>query len=134
MKATKLKKAAAWMLQIVLAMIFLTVGMAKLSGVESTIKVFDQVGLGQWLRYVTGAVEVVSAILMLFGPYASLGAGMLVVTMAGAVMAHLWWLGGSILPPLGLGAAAAVLVYLRRLSGKARQLEEPEQPVERKSA
>jgi len=134
MKATKIKKAAAWMVQIVLAMIFLSVGMAKLSGVESTIKVFDQIGLGQWLRYVTGAIEVVSAILLLFGPYATLGAGLLVVTMTGAVMAHLWWLGGSILPPLALGLAAGILVYLRRLGQKEERPESSEQPVERKSA
>jgi putative oxidoreductase len=134
MKATKLKKAVTWMIQIVLAMIFLTMGMAKLSGVESTIQLFEQIGLGQWFRYITGAIEVTAAVLLLFGPYATLGAGLILMTMTGAVMTHLWWIGGSVLPPFVLGAAAGVLIALRRASRRAEELASLEELPRKKSA
>ncbi len=134
MKATKLKKAVTWVIQIVLAMIFLTMGMAKLSGVEGTIQLFEQIGFGQWFRFVTGAIEVTASILLLFGPYASLGAGLILITMTGAVMTHLWWIGGSILPPLSLGAAAALLMALRRANRRAEELAMLEEFPRKKSA
>ena len=134
MRATQFKKATGWLIQIILAMVFLTVGMAKISGVESAVKMFEQIGLGQWFRYVTGAIEVTAAILLLFGPYATLGAGMIVMTMVGAVMTHLWWIGGSVLPPVLLGGAASVLIYLRRLSDRAEKMDSYEEPQQRKSA
>jgi uncharacterized membrane protein YphA (DoxX/SURF4 family) len=89
MKMTRFKKAVTWSLQIILAMIFLTVGMAKISGVQSSVDLFQRVGMGQWLRYLVGMVEVSCSVLLLFGPYASLGAGVLMIVMAGAVMSHL---------------------------------------------
>ena len=134
MRATKFKRAIAWMIQIVLAMIFLTVGMAKISGVESTVRLFDQIGLGQWFRFFTGAIEVTAAVMLLFGPYATLGAGLIVMTMVGAIMTHLWWIGGSIVPPLALGVSASILIYLRRLNARAEIFESFENQEPRKSA
>jgi uncharacterized membrane protein YphA (DoxX/SURF4 family) len=134
MKTNRFKKAVTWTLQILLAMIFLTVGMAKLSGVESTIQLFKDIGVGQWLRYFTGVIEVTSAILLLFGPYATLGAGLLVCTMLGATLTHLWLIGGSVLPPLSLGVASAILVYLRQSIRRSEELESFQEESNRKSA
>jgi putative oxidoreductase len=134
MKMTRFRKAVTWTLQIVLAMIFLTVGMAKISGVQSSVELFQKVGVGQWLRYFTGAIEVTSAVFLLFGPYASIGAGLLTITMAGAIMTHLWLIGGNIVPALSLGILSGVVLYLRREVRRAEDLEVFKEESHRKSA
>ena len=45
---------------------FLAAGSAKLVGVQMMIDIFNTIGLGQWFRYVTGAIEVIGGILELF--------------------------------------------------------------------
>jgi putative oxidoreductase len=134
MKMTRLKKAVTWSLQIVLAMIFLTVGMAKISGVQSSVDMFQRIGMGQWLRYLVGMVEVACSVLLLFGPYASLGAGVLMIVMAGAVMSHLWLIGGSVAPAMGLGLIAGGVLYLRRQIQRSEQIEVIHQQSHKKSA
>ncbi len=134
MKMTRLKKAVTWSLQIVLAMIFLTVGMAKISGVQSSVDLFEKIGFGQWLRYLVGMVEVGSSVLLLFGPYASVGAGLLLIVMAGAVMSHLWIIGGSVAPALGLGLIAGAVLYLRRQVRRAEEIEVILEKSHKKSA
>ena len=134
MKITRFRKAVTWVLQLVLAMIFLTVGMAKISGVQSSVELFQRIGAGQWLRYFTGAIEVSGAVFLLFGPYASLGAGLLLATMVGAVMTHLWLIGGNLVPALSLGILAGVVLYLRREVNRAEMLEDFREESHRKSA
>jgi uncharacterized membrane protein YphA (DoxX/SURF4 family) len=123
MKMTRFKKAVTWSLQIILAMIFLTVGMAKISGVQSSVDLFQRVGMGQWLRYLVGMAEVACSVLLLFGPYASFAAGVLMIVMAGAVMSHLWLIGGSVAPALGLGLIAGCVLYLRRQIQRSEQIQ-----------
>jgi putative oxidoreductase len=123
MKMTRFKKAVTWSLQIILAMIFLTVGMAKISGVQSSVDLFQSVGMGQWLRYLVGMVEVACSVLLLFGPYASFGAGVLMIVMAGAVMSHLWLIGGSVAPAMALGLIAGCVLYLRRQIQRSEQIQ-----------
>jgi putative oxidoreductase len=52
---------ALWIVQIATAAMFLFVGSLKLAGAPPMIAVFDAVGIGQWFRYLTGTIEVVSA-------------------------------------------------------------------------
>ena len=54
------------MLKIVLAMLFVMAGGAKLYGVPAMVETFERVGLGQWFRYLTGALELVGAALLLW--------------------------------------------------------------------
>ena len=55
------RRIGAWALQGVLAAAFLAAGSAKLAGVPFMVELFDQIGVGQWFRVVTGVVEVVGA-------------------------------------------------------------------------
>lgn len=58
-------------------------GSAKLAGVEMMVATCETIGIGQWFRYLTGAIEVGSAIL-LFGPgKQAWGAALQVCTMIG---------------------------------------------------
>jgi hypothetical protein len=109
----KAGKAALWGLQILLSAAFLMAGFAKLSGQPAMVADFQTIGLGQWFRYLTGAIETTGAILLLFPRLASAGAALLACTMAGAVLAHLTKLPGSPVPPLVLGILSAIILWGR---------------------
>lgn len=93
---------------------FLAAGLAKLAGVEMMVGTFEAIGIGQWFRYVTGGIELVSAILLWAPGLQLIGAGLLLCTMICAVATHLLILGPSAIPALALGALAAVLVWSNR--------------------
>jgi uncharacterized membrane protein YphA (DoxX/SURF4 family) len=104
----------AWMLQIVCAAMFLFAGGSKLAGAPMMVQTFDAIGVGQWFRYVTGVIEVTSAVLLLTPSLAFFGALALAATMVGAVITHLFVIGGSPAMPIVLLAATATIAWLRR--------------------
>ena len=108
------RRIGAWTLQGIIAAAFLAAGTAKLAGVPFMVDLFNQIGLGQWFRVVTGVVEVVGAVALLFPGLASLGALWLGGTMVGAVATHLFVLHTSPVPAIVLGVLNALVVYLRR--------------------
>jgi uncharacterized membrane protein YphA (DoxX/SURF4 family) len=87
-----------WVLQIGAAGMFLMVGFLKLSGNPQLVGLFKAIGLGQWFRYLTGSLEVAGAILLLIPRISGLAALMLAGVMVGAVITHVFIVGGS---PLG---------------------------------
>ena len=109
----KAKNIALWILQVLVAFAFLGAGFGKLSGQPMMVEMFDKLGLGQWFRYLTGAIELGSAILLLVPRLTFVGAGLLVCTMTGAVIAHLLKLGGSPVPPLVLLTLSGVIAWGR---------------------
>ena len=108
------RRIGAWTLQGILAAAFLAAGAAKLAGVPFMVDLFAQIGIGQWFRVVTGVVEVVGAVALLFPGLASIGALWLGGTMVGAVATHLFVLHTSPVPAIVLGVLNALVVYLRR--------------------
>jgi len=93
---------------------FLFAGSLKLAGAPMMVALFHAIGIGQWFRYLTGSIEVVSAILLLVPSLAFLGALLLVPTMVGAVLTHLFIVGGNPGPATVLLAAAAAIAWTRR--------------------
>lgn len=100
--------------QFGIAAAFMLAGGSKLAGVPAMVGMFDAIGIGQWFRYVTGTIEVGSAIALLVPSLAPYGALALAATMTGAVFTHLFVVGGSPLPALVLGAASAAIAWVRR--------------------
>lgn len=103
-----------WGLQILAALAFGAAGSFKLIGAPQMVAIFDQIGIGQWFRYVTGIVEVGSALALLSPRTAPFGADLLAVTMVFAVLTHLFVIGGSPVPAIVLFAVTAAIVWLRR--------------------
>ncbi|MBB2961951.1 DoxX family protein [Methylobacterium sp. R2-1] len=68
------RNVVAWSLQVLLAVVFLVAGGAKLAGVPMMVEVYDLIGVGQWFRIVTGLVEVCGAGALLIPGYAGLAA------------------------------------------------------------
>jgi putative oxidoreductase len=107
------KNVVLWVLQILVATVFLMAGSSKLFGNPMMIEVFDKLGFGQWFRYVTGAIEVFSAVTLLVPRLVPLGALLLVGTMSGAIVVHLFMLGGSPLVPVILLAFNIAVLFGR---------------------
>ena len=103
-----------WALQVVVAAAFFAAGLAKLAGVPFMIQVFDQIGVGQWFRIVTGVVEIVGALALVYPGLAAIGGVWLGFTMVCAVATHIFVLPSSPAPAAVLLALNAVIVYLRR--------------------
>lgn len=110
----KVKNISLWVVQILLAGMFLMAGSSKLSGNEQMINSFAQLGFGQWFRYLTGAIEVVAAILLLVPKFSGLGALLLIPTMIGAIAAHAFILGGGFTPALVLLILSVVVAIGRK--------------------
>jgi hypothetical protein len=93
---------------------FLFAGGLKLTGAPELVGLFDAIGIGQWFRYVTGSIEVVSAVALLVPAWAAFGALLLIPTMVGAVFTHLFIVGGSAVPATVLLVGTLAIAWARR--------------------
>ena len=103
-----------WVVTGLLALAFVGAGGAKLYGVPMMVQEFEHIGLGQWFRYLTGALEVFGALLILTPSLAAFGALVLIGIMIGAIITHLFVIGGTALPALLLLALSAIVAYAKR--------------------
>jgi uncharacterized membrane protein YphA (DoxX/SURF4 family) len=110
----KIVNVGLWVLQIAAAGMFLMAGFSKLSGNEQMIGLFEAIGVGQWFRYLTGALEVAGGFLLLIPRTSGLAALMLVGVMLGAVVTHLFIVGGSPLMAIILLVVTGVIAWGRR--------------------
>ena len=110
----KIVNVVLWVLQIAAAGMFLMVGFLKLSGNPQLVGLFEAIGLGQWFRYLTGTLEVMGALLLLIPRTSGLSALMLAGVMIGAVITHVFIVGGSPLPAIILLVVTGVIAWGRR--------------------
>jgi len=113
---TPMRNVAAWILGVLLALFFIYVGGAKLIGIRGMVQEFEQIGFGQWLRYVVGILEVSGAIGLLIPRFRFWAALQLSVVMTGATITNLSILHLATLAQLTavLLALALTLAWLRR--------------------
>jgi uncharacterized membrane protein YphA (DoxX/SURF4 family) len=71
-------------LEFVMGVLFLYLGGAKLLGTPAAVRLFNDIGWGQWFRYVTGVVEVSGALLLLIPALAGASALLLMSVMVAA--------------------------------------------------
>ncbi|HEX6927590.1 MAG TPA: DoxX family protein [Longimicrobiaceae bacterium] len=102
-----------WVLQIAAAGMFFFAAWGKLTANPLMVATFEAIGLGQWFRVFTGALEVIGATILLTPRLAGAGATLLAVIMVGAVLTHLFILGGSPLLPLLLLVAMLLVAFSR---------------------
>jgi len=105
---------ALWALQIAIAGMFFLAGGLKLAGAPLMVEMFTKIGFGPWFRYLTGSIEVTAATALLVPALAPYGALLIVPTMVGAVVTHLFIVGGSPLVPALLLIGALVVLTARR--------------------
>lgn len=80
---------ALLVIQVLLVPFYLAAGTAKLVGAQQMVEFFDEIGAGQWLRYLTGTVEVIGALGLLVPRLTGLAALGLTGLMTGAVITNL---------------------------------------------
>jgi putative oxidoreductase len=112
--APRWKPIALWAVKIMLAAVFIAAGGAKLYGVPMMVDLFEIIGVGQWFRYVTGALEVIGAVLILMPALSAVGGLLLCCIMVGATLTHLFVLPGSAIPAMVLFALSAIIVFAER--------------------
>ena len=113
-RPSKAANITLWAIQGLLALAFVMAGGSKLAGDEQMVAMFQQIGFGQWFRYLTGAIEVTGAIMLLIPRTAVIGGGLLAVTMVAGIGTHLFLIGGSPVPAIVLLALASIVVWHRR--------------------
>ncbi|MFF0290999.1 DoxX family protein [Streptomyces sp. NPDC005262] len=110
----KARNIVLWVLQVILASVFVMVGASKLAGAQDMVKIFQDVGAGQWLRYVTGSLELAGAVLLLVPRLSVLGGLILTGVMTGAFLTCLFVIDESPVPAAVLLVLAAVVTWNRR--------------------
>ena len=113
----RLTSTLLWAAQILLALLFVYFGLAKLTG--GLVQEFADIGAGQWLRYFSGTAELAGAIGLLTPWLAGLAAAGLAAVMAGATIInatvlHNTTYGSLWVMTLLLGAVCVLLAYGRR--------------------
>jgi putative oxidoreductase len=107
-------RIGTWILRILLVLVFGAAGAAKLAGVAMLVAEFDKIGLGQWFRYLTGATEVMGAVLVLMPGFTFYGAILLLCVCGGAFIAQIGPLHGDVVHVFVLGTLAALTMWLTR--------------------
>lgn len=102
-------------LQVLLGL-FLAVGsgLPKLFGEATAVQIFDQIGAGQWLRYLVGICEVAGGIGLLVPVVAGLAAACFVALMIGATVVQLTVVHAYWYTPVIIGVLMAVVAWARR--------------------
>jgi uncharacterized membrane protein YphA (DoxX/SURF4 family) len=75
---------ALWAMQALLALMFAMAGLSKVFGGSAMVEMFATIGIGQWFRYVVGALEIAGAAGVLVPRLSGLAALGLLCLMAGA--------------------------------------------------
>ena len=86
--ASKVGNIVVWILQIVLALTFVKSGWALFG--DDFVKKFDDIGFGQWFRYLTGVLEIAAAIGLLIPRVCGIAALGLAGIMGGAALTELF--------------------------------------------
>ncbi|MGB2715413.1 MAG: DoxX family protein [Vicinamibacterales bacterium] len=114
--------ATDWALRAGVALFFCVFAAEKLVG-SNWNELFAAIGLGQWFRYFTGAVQLAGALLLLVPRTARIGGALIASTMLGAMVMHVAVLetgvGGAIIP-----AALLPLVVAAAWKGRGEVVEE----------
>lgn len=83
--------AAIYRFQVLIGLMFIAAGMAKLASVDMMVRQFEVIGLGQWFRPVAGTLEIIGGLSLFVPRAAAFGAALLaclIVGSTGAVIGH----------------------------------------------
>ena len=104
-----------WTSQVLTAAAFLAAGGSGLAGATPIVAMFDEIGLGQWFRYLAAILEIAGAIAVVTPRTAFYGAALLATVMFGALIAHLAVLGmATAMPSFILLVLTGTIAYFRR--------------------
>jgi hypothetical protein len=106
-----------WALRLGVGLVFVGIGCEKVFPWPGSywIKLFAEIGFGQWFMYLTGTLQIIGGVLMMVPWTEPAGAALLGSTMVGAILTHLFILktgvGGALIPA---GFLALIVFAVRR--------------------
>jgi putative oxidoreductase len=74
-----------WLPRIALAIVFVFAGALKFSEQSIYVGIFEQIGVGDWFRYLTGVIEVGGGLMLLIPRLAAVGFILNACAMVGAM-------------------------------------------------
>lgn len=104
---------AIWVLQVFLALQFIGAGLAKLGGSDSMVDMFNDIGAGQWLRYLVGTMELAGAAGLLIPALSGLAALCLSALMVCATFTNIVILEDQFWVPLGVLIVSMLVAWGR---------------------
>ena len=116
-KRPSIRALAAWAISLLLALVFLGAGSAKLRGDGLMIELFVSFGYPIWFMYFTGLLEMIGAVLLPVPRLSGIGTVLLICVMLGALvskMAH--GQADTAFVPLALLGLLLTLGFLRHWS------------------
>ena len=105
---------ATWVLQVVLGLLFIGGGMAKLFGDATMVGLFDEIGAGAWLMYFVGACEVAGGIGLMIPRLCGPAAAALGLLIVGAIVTNVVIVDENPALPIVYLAVLAVITWRRR--------------------
>jgi len=109
----KIKTIAPWVVQILLAILFVLQAVMKLSSIPGWVDRFSRWGYPENFYLLIGALEGLGAIGLLIPKLSPYSAGMLFVIMVGATITHLTH-GEPAIATIIIGVLLGVIMFLRR--------------------
>jgi len=106
---SRLGLLATWLPRLAVALIFLSVGTSKFHD-PMWVRLFSQIGLGQWFRVFTGIMQIAAGVLVLIPRTSLAGMAVAACTMLGAVVAWVTVLHAPFNAPIPGALLAALLV------------------------
>jgi uncharacterized membrane protein YphA (DoxX/SURF4 family) len=103
-----------WVAQVVVGLMFVGGGLAKLFGDATMVTLFDEIGAGDWLRYFVGACEVAGGIGLLVPRLCGLAAAALSALVVGAIVTNVFVVDENPALPIVYLAVLAAITWHRR--------------------
>ena len=113
MNIKKIKTIAPWVVQILLAILFVLQAVMKLSSIPGWVDRFSRWGYPENFYLLIGALEGLGAIGLLIPKLSPYSAGMLFVIMVGATITHLTH-GEPAIATIIIGVLLGIIMSLRR--------------------
>jgi putative oxidoreductase len=116
------------LLELAMGTLFLYLGGAKLLGLPAAVRLFHDIGWGQWFRYVTGVVELTGGLLLVVPRLAGASALLLMTVMMVATGIELFVLHR---PPVAATAclcAHSIIAWNRRAHTRRLLAHRPPRP------
>jgi len=116
------------LLELAMGALFLYLGGAKLQGSPLAVRLFQDIGWGQWFRYVTGVVELTGGLLLVVPRLAGASALLLMTVMVAATGIELFVLHR---PPVAATAclcAHGIIAWNRRAHTRRLLAHRPHRP------
>jgi putative oxidoreductase len=112
-KPSRRRAVVLWVLQAILAFMFVVGGLMKLGGAHTMVHMFAQIGAGQWFRYLIGSFELAGAIGVLVRALSGLTALGLTGLTAGATITNSFVLHTSPAIPLAFLVISVLVAWGR---------------------